>query len=92
MSAWDRVVAAEPVLASIKNATRAGKLPRARPDSLVDAAVEAGIISADDAALVHAAQEARRDAIQVDSFPAEGFAAAVPTVSISSNSAAANCE
>jgi len=68
---------AEGVAAKIKAAVRAKQLPREHPAKLVPLAVEAGVITADEAALVARAEAARADAIQVDSFsPEEYFASA----------------
>ena len=69
---------AEGVAAKIKAAVRARQLPREHPAKLVPLAVEKGVITADEAALVARAEAARADAIQVDSFSAdEYFATAV---------------
>ncbi len=68
---------AEGVAAKIKGAVRSKVLPREHPTTLVPLAVEKGVITADEAALVARAEAARADAIQVDSFsPDEYFATA----------------
>jgi acyl-CoA dehydrogenase len=74
---------AEAVAGKIKDAVRAKQLPREHPAKLVPMAVEKGIITSDEAALVARAEAARTDAIQVDSFsPDEYFAtAATPLAS-----------
>ncbi len=59
---------AEPILKQIKAAIRAGKLPKERPDRLVAKALEIEAISLEEANLIRAAELARNDAIQVDSF------------------------
>jgi acyl-CoA dehydrogenase len=59
---------AEPILKTIKAASRAGKLPSQRPDQLIAAAVEAGVINGEEAELIREAESARNDAIQVDAF------------------------
>jgi acyl-CoA dehydrogenase len=59
---------AAPVIDKIRQASRAGRLPRGAPEALTSAAREAGIIDAGEAALVCEAAAAREDAIQVDSF------------------------
>lgn len=64
---------AEAVAAKIKGAIRLGKLPRAKPLKLVDEAVAAEIISAEEADLVRRAEAARWDAVQVDAFPTSDF-------------------
>lgn len=60
--------AVEPVADKIKSAVRARRLPRKAPVLLIDEALEAGIISAEEAEAVREAEEARDEAIQVDSF------------------------
>ncbi len=59
---------AEPILKQIKAAIRAGKLPKQRVEKLVAKALEIGTISIEEANLIRAAELARNDAIQVDSF------------------------
>lgn len=63
----------EDVLKNIKEAIRAGKLPKARPELLLEKALEAGIISDDEANLVRDAEEARLDVIQVDAFEPDEY-------------------
>ncbi len=57
-----------PVLDKIRSASRAARLPRGSPETLVDAALAAGMIDAREAALLREAAAAREDAIRVDSF------------------------
>ena len=64
---------AEGVVAKVKAAIRAGALPRQHPATLIPAAVEAGVLTPDEAALLKRAEEARNDAIQVDSFTSEEY-------------------
>ncbi len=68
--AWD----AEGVVRKLKKAIRAGRLPRRPPLELVSEAVELEILTAPEAELLKAAEEARDDAIQVDSFTLEEYA------------------
>jgi acyl-CoA dehydrogenase len=69
---------ADLVADKIKQAVREERLPRAQPIQLVAPAREKGIISAEEAELVAAAEAARERAIQVDSFTLEEyFASAV---------------
>ena len=58
----------EPVLRKLKEAVRHGRLPKARPEQLLDQALESGIITEAEEQLVHAAEAARSEAIAVDSF------------------------
>lgn len=59
---------AQTVLQKIKQASREGHLPLARPETLLDLAYEHGIISEAETTLVCEATFARNDAIQVDAF------------------------
>lgn len=69
---------AEGVVTKVKDAVKAKRLPKANPAVLVAQAVEAGVITADEADLLRRAEEARNDAVQVDSFTTEEyFASAV---------------
>ncbi len=63
----------EPILKIIKAASRVGKLPQQRPEKLIAAALEAGVISSKEAELVREAESARNDAIQVDAFTFEEY-------------------
>jgi acyl-CoA dehydrogenase len=66
--AYRASLAADKVAARIKDAIRKGELPRRAPISLVDEAMEKGIINENDVAIVTRAEELRTDAITVDSF------------------------
>jgi acyl-CoA dehydrogenase len=59
---------AEPALKTIKAASRVGKLPSGKPEQLLTAALEAEIINQAEAELIRAAEIARNEAIQVDTF------------------------
>jgi acyl-CoA dehydrogenase len=63
----------EPILKSIKAASRVGKLPQQRPEKLVAAALEAGVISSEEAEIIREAESVRNDAIQVDAFTLEEY-------------------
>jgi acyl-CoA dehydrogenase len=56
------------VEAEIRDAIRAGKLDRAPGDTLIERALEAGIIDESDALAIKEAEEARAEAIRVDAF------------------------
>ncbi|WP_019500235.1 acyl-CoA dehydrogenase [Pseudanabaena sp. PCC 6802] len=60
----------ELVLQKIKAAIASGKLPNARPETLIDLALTNGAIAPEEAAIVREAELARQDAIQVDAFSA----------------------
>jgi acyl-CoA dehydrogenase len=62
-----------PILDRLRAASREGKLPAGNPEALVEPALAAGLIDRQEAALVREAAEARRDAIQVDSFTLEEY-------------------
>jgi acyl-CoA dehydrogenase len=66
--AFRLVSEAAPTLERIKFACKAGQLPKGSPETLVDAALEAGVIASREASVVREAIAAREDAIQVDSF------------------------
>jgi hypothetical protein len=53
---------------------RSGRLDAAPRDTLADRALEAGILSADERKRLHDADEAREEAIQMDSFTPEEYA------------------
>lgn len=57
----------------IRAAVRAGRLERAPGDALAERALAEGIITAEEREQLHQADEARREAIQVDSFDAETY-------------------
>jgi acyl-CoA dehydrogenase len=61
-------VEGDAVASKIYRAVKAGQLPKGRPAVLVPKAVEAGIITADEARVIEEAEAARWDAIQVDAF------------------------
>ena len=65
--------AADRIAAKIKAAVKDKRLPKGRPAALVEAAVEAGVLTADEAEQVAAAEAARRDAIEVDCFTLEEY-------------------
>ncbi|MFT7465263.1 MAG: acyl-CoA dehydrogenase [Pseudohongiellaceae bacterium] len=71
--AFSLCIDAEAVAGKIKAAVRLGKLPRGKPLQLMDEAVAADIITAEEAELVARAEAARWDAVQVDSFPTSDF-------------------
>jgi acyl-CoA dehydrogenase len=76
MRAFRIVSAAHPAAEKIIRAQKAKKLPRGYlPAEIADEAVKAGIVTADEAAMLKQALAARLDAIQVDEFkPDEYFA------------------
>ena len=71
--AFTLCVDADAVAGRIREAVKQGKLRRAKPLQLIDEAVEAGVISAAEAATVREAEAARDDAIQVDSFSLQEY-------------------
>ncbi|MDT0632256.1 acyl-CoA dehydrogenase [Rubrivirga sp. S365] len=64
---------AEGVVSKVKAAIRSGALPKAHPATLIPQAVEDGVLTPEEAALLQRAEEARNDAIQVDSFTTEEY-------------------
>lgn len=77
--------AADEVAGKIKKAIRRKELPRAKPMEVAEQAKDRGIISAEELELLHQAEVAREDRIQVDSFTLEDYQrTAVPAGSGSS--------
>jgi acyl-CoA dehydrogenase len=66
-----RTLAAEPVLARIRRGMRDKRITVGDPELQVPAALAAGLIDIEEAALVQAAVVARRQVIEVDDFPPE---------------------
>jgi acyl-CoA dehydrogenase len=64
---------AEPILQVIKNASRAGRLPKGKPEDRVAIALELGVIQAAEAQVVWQAEAARKEAVQVDAFSLEEY-------------------
>jgi acyl-CoA dehydrogenase len=63
----------ELIFKTIKDATRKGLLAKAQPEQLVELAVAAGIVTAEDGEMLREAAIARNEAIQVDSFTLEDY-------------------
>lgn len=72
-AAFAKVVTAQPVDRKLKDALRARRLPPLAGESLAEAACRAGVITEDERSIWHEADVARRDLIQVDSFPLDVF-------------------
>lgn len=66
-------VKAEGASSRLKKASRGGKVPRGPLEAQLLAAVEAGILSEEEAADVREAERLRNDAIQVDAFSLEEY-------------------
>jgi acyl-CoA dehydrogenase len=73
-AALEEAQAALPVEAKLRRAVREGRLAHAPGDDLARAARAAGLLSDGELALLHAAERARDEAIQVDAFSPEEFA------------------
>jgi len=58
---------------TIKDAVRAGQLPKRRPHRLLDEALEKGVITQDEYDLMHEADAARERYIQVDEFTLDEY-------------------
>ncbi len=63
----------QPAVDKIRQAVKAGKLPKQSPVSLVTQAIADGLITAEEGELVNEAAAAREDVIQVDSFTLEEY-------------------
>jgi acyl-CoA dehydrogenase len=66
-------VQSEAIGKTIKAASQAGTLPVGKPDHLIQAALDAGVITPEMVELMRQADAARYDAIQVDSFTLEEY-------------------
>lgn len=82
--AFDLSSKAEVIIGKIKKAIRAGQLAKAPPPKLINEGLAKGVISQDEVELLRMAEEAREDAIQVDSFTLEEYkrGAALPLTGI----------
>lgn len=78
------------VIRKVMKASREKKIPKGRPEKLIDAALAAGVISNDEVSLVRNAEAARNDAVQVDSFKLEDYASGVVVEAASSKTPLAN--
>jgi acyl-CoA dehydrogenase len=63
------VIAAEPAESKIQNAVRTGAIAQRWPGEQLQAALEAGIVSAEEASRIERAARLRRKVIMVDDFP-----------------------
>ena len=59
----------------MRQAMRRGAMPKGDPERMLDVALDLGVITADEVLLVRDAEAARREAAQVDSFPADELVA-----------------
>jgi len=66
-------VKAEGIFSMLKKAVKSGELPRGGLEDQLKAAMEKGMMSAEQAELVRHAEELRDDAVQVDSFTLEEY-------------------
>jgi acyl-CoA dehydrogenase len=64
---------ADRIYGTIRKAVRSKQLPKKRPSDLIDEALAAGVITAEEADITKKANAARNDAIQVDSFDLAEF-------------------
>ncbi|GIV58391.1 MAG: acyl-CoA dehydrogenase [Rhodothermaceae bacterium] len=64
---------AQDVERKLRDAVRARQLPKAAPATLVKLALEKGLLTPDEAALLEQAEAARNDAIQVDAFTLDEY-------------------
>ena len=62
---------------TIKDAIRSGKLPKARPLTLLDEALDQGIITQDEYDLVQRAEDAKAQYVKVDSFTLDEYRASI---------------
>ncbi len=69
--ALQRSLDVEPVLEKLKDGVKSGRLPKARPEQLLDRACEIGLLTDEERKLAREAEAARAEAVAVDSFPLE---------------------
>ena len=63
----------EPIHKKLKDGIKTGRLPKARPDQLLDRALEIGLLTEAERTLARDAEAARAEAIAVDSFTLEEY-------------------
>ena len=63
----------EPVHKKLKDGVKAGRLPKARPEQLLDRACEIGLLTDEERKLAREAEAARAEAVAVDSFTLEEY-------------------
>lgn len=73
LAAWRAVCEAQPAIDKIVAAQRARTLPRGVPEELLDQALAAGVITAEDKARIETAARLRAEAIEVDVFTKEEY-------------------
>jgi acyl-CoA dehydrogenase len=66
--ALEKAYSAEAPIRKLRSAMKAGSLPKGDPEQHIDDGVNAGIITAQEAAVIRAAMAARKVVIQVDEF------------------------
>lgn len=69
--AYDQLSAGEPLRKKLHQAVKSGQVAPAPGESPIDAAVHAGVLQANEAQSLHAAESARRRVIDVDAFDKE---------------------
>ncbi|MEZ6196843.1 MAG: acyl-CoA dehydrogenase [Planctomycetota bacterium] len=69
---------ADEIAGKLRSFVKEGKLAKARPEALLQPAMEQGLIGADEIEEYRAAVAAREDAIAVDDFPLADYRRAVP--------------
>ena len=72
-AARNSIIKADSVMAKIKAASKKGDLPKGRPDEMVDAALRANIITADEFSFLSGAKALWLDAIMVDAFEIDDY-------------------
>lgn len=76
--AMGMVVEGEKVFKKIYRAMKAKQLPKGKPFQMIDQAIEAGVITKEEADLFRKAEEVRYDAILVDEFTLEEYRENMP--------------
>lgn len=76
-NAFKLVCDSQEIFKKIVKASKEKKISKGRPEKLVDEAIAAGVITKEEASIARAAEIARNDAIQVDSYKLEDYRAGV---------------
>ena len=64
---------ADAIQRRLKDAVKQGKLPKGSPDQVLQEGLRAGLVSEAEAQLLQSAEQARAEAIAVDSFTLEEY-------------------
>jgi acyl-CoA dehydrogenase len=69
--ALHKVIAAETVERKLRDALKGGRIAAGSDEEILQSALQGGIITAEESGMIAVAQDARREVIRVDDFPAD---------------------